>query len=76
MKIIIGQNIDGNVKIWDDKFSTIYGLTYLFSYNTITKRCKDFNKIQDKEKKGILKSRLNSIKSLADIGYNDFLTID
>jgi hypothetical protein len=76
MRIIIGANQNGNIKIWEDYLGSIYGLTYLFSYNIVTHRCKDFNKIQSEEKKRILRSKLNSIKSLAAEGYNDYLTID
>jgi len=74
MKIIIGENKNNLIKIYDTHLSTIYGLTYLFTYNTITKKCEDLNKISSN--KNIIKKNLNIIKNLADIGYNDYLTID
>jgi hypothetical protein len=75
MKIIIGHEEKGEIKIYDTEFSTIHGLTFLFSYNLNTKRVKGFNQISS-FKKNVLKKHLNEIKNLANIGYNDYLTID
>lgn len=76
MRIIIGENKNNIVSIYEEIVHPIFPLRYLFSYNIKTKRCKDFNKIASERTKRILKPELNTIKNLADIGYWDYLTID